>query len=594
MLPDSSYYELHHTFLGMGVCMSAATSEMTLAYQQGTAWMTTSDGEILRTEIYVPENGRSFPTVLIRTPYSEPMQRNIPIRPLVDADFAVVIQYCRGTFGSSGELVAFENETTDGLDAIAWVSEQDWCDGRIAMIGASYLGMTQNAIAWKRPAGLVAMVQAVTTHDYRTGLVYQQGALQLGQGLGWHQLKTVQSLQDRLATGGDVHEEFARFGRETSDRTALYGHLPLEDRGIISDTLPSWGRWIAAEQNEEYWSDFNFAGKQHLTAAPALHIGGWYDVFLRGTLGNYQAMTSSAADPDVVRKQRLVLGPWTHTDRSGSLGQQSFPSGSENAINLEKLQIDYLRSVIDETDIQLAPVTFYVMGADEWRTSQQWPLADTLFQEWFLGADGKTSIQKPESSGTLQFRSDPSDPVPTVGGNTLISGGPAGSAQFEPGIRDRKVIDHRDDIVRWFSDPLVDDIDLIGPVSATIWTSADAIDADLAVHLSIVDANGTVLNLVDGYVRLKYRDGMDHPKPLEPDTPVEAKIDLAATARRIPAGSRLRVEIAGSNFPAFDRNSGSGKLIQDVQQHDLRPIQQTIFCGQDYLSRIIIPVVPHQ
>lgn len=574
--------------------MSAAISEITLAYQQSTTWMPTSDGESLRTEIYVPDNASSFPTVLIRTPYSEPMQRNIPIRPLIDAKFAVVFQYCRGTFGSSGQLLAFENETADGLDAIAWVSSQDWCDGRIAMMGASYLGMTQNAIAWKRPRGLVAMVQSVTTHDYREGLVYQQGALQFGQGLGWHQLKTAQTLQDRQAAGDDVRENFARFGQLISDNEALYGHLPLTDRGVISETLPSWGRWISAERDQRYWAEFNFAGKQHLTAAPALHIGGWYDLFLRGTLGNYQAMTSDIADPEVAKKQRLIIGPWTHTDRSGSVGEQSFPSGSENAINLEKLQIDYLLSTVNGDDPQLAPVTLYVMGADQWRTAERWPLQETIFQDWFLDAEGSLAVQEPETTGMLQFRSDPRNPVPTVGGNTLISGGPSGSAQFEPGVRDRSVLDHRDDIIRWISKPLGDDVDLIGPFSAIIWTAADSINADLAVHLSIIHPDGTVVNIVDGYVRLMYRNGMDHPEPLEPNTPVETTIDLGATARRVSAGSQLRVEIAGSNFPAFDRNSGTGKLIQDVREHDLLPLRQSVLCGPDYPSRITVPVIPLQ
>src|SRR5699024_10425853 len=232
------------------------------------------------------------------------------------------------------------------------------------------------------------------------------------------------------------------------------------------------------------------------------HIGGWYDLFLRGTLCNYQAMTSSAADPEVSKKQRLIIGPWTHTDRSGSVGEQSFPSGSENAINLEKLQIDYLLSIINEDEPQLAPVTLYVMGADEWRTAERWPLPETTFQDWFLAADGTVAVQEPETTGKLQISSDPRNPVPTVGGNTLISGGPSGSAQFEPGVRDRSVLDHREDIIRWISEPLADDVDLIGPFSATIWTAADSIDADIAVHFSIVLPDGTVVNIVDGYVRL--------------------------------------------------------------------------------------------
>jgi len=573
--------------------MLTANSEVRCASQHWSTWMTTSDGAALRTEIFLPSGPSAFPVVLVRTPYSEPMQRNIPSQPLHEANFAVVIQYCRGTFGSSGELIAFENETDDGLEAIEWIRSQEWCDGRIAMMGASYLGMTQNAVAWKRPAGLVAMVQAMTTHDYRNGLAFHQGALQLGQGTGWHQLKTIQTLQDRQAQGEDVSHEFGRFTRLTSDLEALYKQLPLDDRDIISDTLPSWQRWIAAENDAVYWAEFNFAGKQHLAQAPALHIGGWYDLFLRGTLGNYEAMTSDAAAPEIADKQRLVIGPWTHTDRSGSLGYQSFPSGSENAINLEKIQIDYLRSIVDETTLDLPPVLVYVMGADKWQAATRWPLPETVFQDWYLDAAEGISPRQEQANAEFSFRSDPSNPVPTVGGNSLISGGPDLSSQFEPGVRDRRVLDGRDDIVRWTSAPLKIDLDLIGPIHATIWTSADAADADVAVHLSNVQPDGTVVNLVDGYVRLKYRYGIDQPELLEPHEPVEAVVDLAATARRIVAGSCLRIEIAGSNFPTFDRNSGRGISIKDVHEEDLLSIQQTILCGPDYPSRITLPVLPN-
>lgn len=573
--------------------MLTARSQVGFAYEQRTAWMITSDDTPLRTELYLPSVGGQVPAVLIRTPYSEPMQRNIPVKPLIESGFAVVIQYCRGAFGSEGQLIAFEAETADGLEAIEWVRSQEWCDGRIAMMGSSYLGMTQNAVAWKRPLGLVAMVQAMTTHDYRNGLVYQQGAFQLGQGIGWHQLKTIQTLQDQQAQGDSNSQDFIRFARLTSDPASLYEQLPLEDRDVISDTLPSWQRWIHAENDPDYWASFNFAGKQHLTEAPALHIGGWYDLFLRGTLGNYLAMTSDKAQPEVADKQRLIIGPWTHTDRSGSVGYQSFPSGSENAINLENIQISYIRSILDGEVPDLPPVTYYVMGANEWRTAQEWPLPEAKLQDWYLEANGQITERQSLHHAEFSMISDPANPVPTVGGNTLIHSGPESSSQFEPGVRDRSILDQRDDILRWASEPLDRDVDLIGPIVATLWTSADAVDADIAVHLSSIEPNGRVVNLVDGYLRLKYRNGMDLPEPLEANEPVEAKVDLGATARRITAGSRLRLEIAGSDFPAFDRNSGTGLPIAEVQSSDLRPIQQTIYCGPDYPSRITLPVIPH-
>src|SRR5262245_23746606 len=185
------------------------------------------------------------PVLLIRTPYSEPFSRALPVAPALDADFVVLVQDCRGTGRSEGEFRTFENERADGLDTLAWSRGQPWCDGTIAMFGQSYLGMVQLAVAGERPDGLAAVATTVTPDDYRDGLAYRQGAFQLGQALAWHLMKTAQALGEGRGTDAAALLELVR------DTEAAYRTLPLSDRPGIS--LPSWRTWLSEEDSADYW-----------------------------------------------------------------------------------------------------------------------------------------------------------------------------------------------------------------------------------------------------------------------------------------------------------------------------------------------------
>ncbi|GAA5162709.1 hypothetical protein GCM10023214_29800 [Amycolatopsis dongchuanensis] len=196
--------------------------------------------------------GGARPVLLIRTPYAEPMSRTLPVLPALDAGFSVLVQECRGTGRSDGELRTFENETSDGLDTLAWLVAQPWCDGRIAMFGMSYLGMAQLAVSGHRPPGLVALAPTVTPDDYRDGLVYRQGAFQLGQAVGWHLLTAAQ------LAGGPT----PALGRLLADPVAAYRTLPLADRPGISEFLPSWRTWLDREDDPAYWHGISYASRR--------------------------------------------------------------------------------------------------------------------------------------------------------------------------------------------------------------------------------------------------------------------------------------------------------------------------------------------
>ena len=551
------------------------------------------DGVVLAATLYRPTADGEHPVILVRTPYSEPMSRSLPVLPALAEGFAVLVQNCRGTAGSEGELRAFENESADGLDTLAWILEQPWCDGRTAMFGASYLGMSQLAVSGHRPKGLRAIVPIVATNNYRDGLVFRQGALQLGQGLGWHLLKAAQTLGDRRARGEDVGAHAAAFAAVASNPEAAYRSLPLTSLTGVSDLVPSWTTWLEKENDPAYWDRINYTADRSATAVPGLHVGGWFDLFLGGTLDNFVEISTRATEEPVRQGQHLVIGPWTHADQTGAAGEMFFGSGAAAVIGLEAQQLRFLRESIEGADSSLPPVQLFVMGANVWRRENEWPLARTDWQRWYLHADAGLGTAEPhDGAAPRTYRHDPHDPVPTVGGATLINGGVDGGAEYMPGSRDQRRLDGREDILRFSSAPLEEDVEVTGPVTVTLHAATSAADTDFTARLVDVWPDGRAMGVADGIVRARYRKGMDEPQPVVPGEVARYEIDLVATSQLFRRGHRIRVDIASSNFPCYDRNSGSGKPAGSVEAGDLVPADQTVFLDRDHPSFITLPVIP--
>lgn len=551
------------------------------------------DGVHLSAVVYRAASDQGQPVLLVRTPYNEPMSRSLPILPALKAGFAVVVENCRGTGFSEGDLRAFENETNDGLDTIAWLVDQRWSSGQICMFGASYLGMSQLAVSGHRPEGLTAIVPIVATNSYRDGLVYKQGALQLGQGLGWHTLKTAQALGERAARGEDIEAQMGAFIGMTRDMEATYRTLPLTDLNAITDVLPSWKTWLDKETDADYWKRIGYTQHRTKTEVPALHIGGWFDLFLGGTLDNYTTIAQKAESPEARRNQHLIVGPWTHADQSGAAGELHFATGAAQAIRLEEQQLCFLRESVDGDATSLPPVQIFVMGANRWRGEEEWPLARTQWQKWYLQPDGGLGPEEPGgASPTVEFVHDPHNPVPTVGGGTLINGGPEGGMEYMPGARDQRVLDGRSDIARFTSPVLADELEVTGPLSVTLHASTSAHDADFTAKLVDVWPDGRAMGVADGIVRARYRNGMDEPAIVEPGEVYEYTIDLVATSQVFKKGHRIRVDIASSNFPCYDRNSGIRKPAGDVIVEDFVTAVQQISCTASQPSYIQLPVIP--
>ena len=558
--------------------------------------ITMRDGTQLRADVYRPAAAGQFPVLLIRTPYGEQMLRAaVPVIPAIDAGFAVVLQHCRGTGTSDGEFTPFESEAADGVDTIEWCARQPWSDGSVVMSGPSYLGMVQLAAATQAPPALKGLVTVVTPADYHWGLAYRQGAFQLGQLLGWHLLKSGQTLAYRAAAGKDTGADMQALLSVMADPAAGYAHLPLRDVPGVSRVLPSWRRWLEHEERDGYWTGLSYRDARDRVTTPALHVGGWFDLFLGGTLDNFTTLSRHAATERARRGQRLIVGPWTHTDRTGAAGELHFGlSASEMAVGLEQAQLGFLRQAVEPGGPEPAGprVRLFVMGRNVWRDEEDWPLPRTRWTRWYLHADGSLSPSAPrDEAGPSRYTHDPRDPVPTVGGPTLLTGGPGGVAWL-PGPRDQREVEARADVLSFTSAVLAADLEVTGPVTVTLHAATSAADTDFTAKLVDVWPDGRALSVTDGIVRARYRDGTGRASPVTPGQVHEYTIDLVATSQVFLAGHRVRLDVASSNFPCFDRNPGDGTPAATTTVDNFVVAEQAIFHNASRASHITLPVIP--
>jgi uncharacterized protein len=566
------------------------------------------DGSRQAADVFRPARRGRHPAVLLRTPYDKlatPTTGHLfffDVLATVRAGYAVVIQDTRGRYESEGRFRHFVDEMTDGSDSIDWVAAQDWCDGSVGMVGGSYTGATQLLAALTKPSALKAIVPSLTASEYYEGWTYQGGAFQLGFALMWAAGMAYTDLLNRerrgedVSTGRDALEEIA------SDVWSAYWRLPLVDIPRSTPWLETYGDWLGHPDRDEYWRATASNERHADIGVPALHIAGWNDIFLKGSLENYVGLRAGAANEFARANQRLIVTPWghstAHTEFVGDLwfgpaAEYLFarrpPSGDDRApVDLPGACIEWFDTFVKgEPLAESDPVRIFVMGANRWRGEPDWPLARARPTRWYLRADGGLSQAPPEDETADEFTYDPHDPVPTVGGQTLIPGG-----GFFLGPRDRHDTETRPDVLVYTSGALHEDLEVTGPLTATLHVATSAPDTDFTATLVDVYPDGRAVGLTDGILRMRYRDGTHRAVPVQPDRTYVIEIDLVATSNLFLAGHRLRVEISSSNFPRFDRNPNHGGVIALASAGDLRTARQRIFHDTARPSFVTLPVVP--
>lgn len=564
------------------------------------------DGITLQTDVYRPAGAEQWPAVLLRLPYNKEQPALLflagDILRIAQAGYAVVVQDCRGTYRSDGEFSPYFQEARDGADTIAWVAAQPWCTGKVGMMGASYYGATQWLAAGETPPALKALAPFITTDQYHDKWTYQGGAFQLGFILQWATATfAVGEVVRRLGHGAAGPEDL-RAAIAAADRVPHdYSHLPLTDWPALAQLAPYVRDWLAHPSYDAYWKSIAPCEQYERITTPALNFGGWYDLFLGGTLANYLGMKARGGSSDARRHQRLVIGPWVHGYNGGVYAERNFGLMAHDGVaDVTAMQIrwfDHWLKGLDNGVPGDKPVRLFVMGRDTWRDEDDWPLPDTRYERWYLHSgghantlegDGGLSTTPPGTEPADHYAYDPSDPVPTIGGATFL---PGLFVAANAGPRDQRAVERRADVLCYTSEPLPRDTEVTGPVTLVLYASSSALDTDFTGKLIEVLPDGRAMLLTDGILRARYRDSLSEPRLLEPDQICALSLDLVATANLFRAGSRIRLEVSSSNFPRFDRNPNHGGVIAQATAADFVVARNRVWHDATHPSHLVLPMV---
>lgn len=591
------------------------------------------DGVVLATDIYRPAGSGPFPVLLERTPYDKsapsrsectaavaaPRSRAEVAAYFVRHGYAVAYQDCRGRYRSGGRFTKYLSEAEDGCDTLTWLVRQPWCDGRIGTFGLSYAAHTQAALACLDPPGLAAQFLDCGgfSNAYRSGIRHG-GAFDLKQAT-W-------AYRNALA---DTKDPVAKAALAAQDIAAWFAHMPWRKGRSPLSAAPEYEDYLFEQWShgvfDDFWKQPGIYAEgfyDRYADVPMVHLSGWYDPYARTAMENYTGLSRLKRGP-----VRLVLGPWTHGDRSLTFaGDVDFgPSAAvdgnlaEDFFALRRRWFDrWMKGLANGVDDE-PPVRIFVMGGGSgrrnaagrldhggrWRAAAAWPLPETRWTRLYLHADRTLGAAAPEAGvASLAYVFDPRDPVPTVGG-AISSGEPVmragaydqreSAAAFgaRPPFR---ALAERPDVLVFATPPLERDLEVTGPVALRLWVASDAPDTDVTAKLIDLHPPGAdypagfAMNLTEGVLRLRYRDSWEHPALMTPGEIYAVTVELFPTGNLFKRGHRLRLDISSSNFPHFDVNPNSGEPEGAMERP--RIARNRIFVGAAHPSHLLLPVIP--
>ncbi len=552
------------------------------------------DGTLLHADIFRPDTEEKVPVILSRTPYEKGGTRNAEnmLNPLraAEAGFAVVFQDVRGRWRAEGDFYPFVDEANDGYDSVEWLAAQPWSSGAVGMAGSSYVGATQWLAALAQPPHLKAIAPRVTTSNYYEGWTYQGGAFQLGFALSW----AMSALSPDMARRTLGSETSLRLSQNHDEMAPHFDYLPLKNQALLRESQSAgyYFDWLDHPTYDAFWKAIAVKEAYEQVTVPALNLGGWYDIFLGGTLENFMRMQREGGSAEARQGQRLIIGPWSHHIFTGWFPELNYGvlSGTE-VIDVTALQLRYFDYTLNGRANGWAdepPIRLFVMGANEWRDEQEWPLARTEYTPWYLRRGTNLSPVAPADESPDMYRYDPADPTPTIGGGTILPGGLIG---LNGGPRDQRLAEARPDMLVYTSEVLEQPLEVTGPLKVVLYAATSAPDTDFVAKLTDVYPDGRSIILNEGIIRARYRQGTDQARPITPGEVYEYTIDLVATSNVFLPGHRIRLDIGSASFPRFDRNLNSGQPLGEDTLADAQIAQQTIYHDRLRPSHIVLPII---
>jgi putative CocE/NonD family hydrolase len=576
----------------------------------------TRDGARMATDIYRPARGgvpvaERFPVLLNRTPYDKTSLAQ-QAQYFAQRGYVVAVQDVRGRYKSEGKFAKVQPaDATDGYDVIEWLAKQPWSNGSVGMWGTSFAAHTEAGAAQLHPPSLKTLVinMGGLANGWDHGVRYR-GAYEMGRQITW--------AWGQLAA--DARSPAVKKLLEMEKVEDWYGVQPMR-RGLNPlSVAPEYEGWYQEffehADYDAFWKDPMLNWEEHYDQTadvPMLHVGGWYDIFLAGTFENFVELGKRKKAP-----QRVLVGPWTHSGNSRPYaGDVSF--GAEAAIadfagDFHVRWFDHFLKDLPTGVEKEAPVRLFVMGTGDghkdadgrlfhggyWRDASEWPLAGTRMATYYFHADGSLTTSKPaERNSSTTYTFDPRHPVPTIGGGA--------SARLKDGAYDQREgprfppsqppylpLRARADVLVFQTEPLTEDVEVIGPITVVVYASSSAVDTDFTAKLIDVYPpsddwpGGFDLNLTDAIVRGRYRATRDHAVMLKPGQVYPFTIRPFPTANVFKKGHRIRVDISSSNFPRFDVNPGTSEPLGRSRR--LITADNTVHHSATYPSHIELPI----
>jgi putative CocE/NonD family hydrolase len=551
------------------------------------------DGVKLYTEIFLPESSTEAPVIFIRSPYpySRPSRNDKhPLSRYQKAGYAVVFQLTRGQGKSEGDFHFFKDDINDGYDAIAWITEQTWSNGKVGMMGSSYLGGTQLLAAKAKPPALKCIMPTAFLGNSTQCFPFSNGVPNKGPYMQWHQVLEAESWDDVDVAYCDMSAlDHPVWG-------AAFRKRPLVNSAnevLSGDKLVSWKKTIANPLDNDFWKDIHFTDKE-LAALdlPMFLTDGWYDMTI-GPIDYFSRLEKSNPErPD----RYLLVGPWDHyqtasTSQPGdNNGDRILPDNA--ACDHGDLRLAFFDRYLkgDTTSrVQEDRVRVYITGATDsnanlWKNFSTFPVPNTEYKKLYLHSQGDA-------------RSFPGDGVLNW---DLPSDEPSDHYIYDPALpthsqvetsHDRREVEIRSDVLTYTSKPLTSPLTILGDIELTLHAASDAPDTDwFAIFTEVYpDGQSKSFHYAPPAFRARYREGFDREVLLTPKKSEEFRIPMGPAGHQIAAGHCLRLSIFSAAFPEYDPNSNTGKPA--ATDTDSRIAKQTIFHDANRLSHLVLPVI---
>jgi uncharacterized protein len=546
------------------------------------------DGTKLRADIYRPKAEGKFPVLLVRTPYDKTQEMEFGVKAAARG-YVVVAQDVRGRFQSEGDWYPFKHESQDGYDTVEWAAALPYANGKVGMYGGSYVGATQYLAAIAKPPHLAGICPNVTASNYHDGWTYQGGAFEQWFNESWSTGLAMNTMRRRVEAGQNA--------------VAWTKTLPLTNYALLeappaAGLAPYFGDWLAHPNYDGYWKQWSIEEHYARIQVPVFSLGAWYDIFLGGTLRNYERLKKEAGTEQAQRGQRLMVYVGGHSGGSNNKKVGEVDFGEKLPFDLNEEMLSWYDALLKGgTSAASAgkPVKIFVMGKNEWREEADWPLDRAKSTKYYLhsagaantaSGDGTLSAAAPGAEKADRFTYDPNDAVPTLGG-------PLCCGPFPPvglGPQDQSKAEARGDVLVFTTPALAKDLEVTGPVTLDLYASSSAVDTDFTGKLVDVWPNGFAQNLTEGILRLRYRGSQEKPELAKPGETYHVTVDLWATSNVFLAGHKLRLEVSSSNFPRFDRNLNTGE--EQAGGTRMSKATNVIYHDKAHPSALVLPLVP--